>query len=133
MLRTRSINNNVKSSAKKSNNILSDVESKEALRKELENVNTLYVVGLAKDKDGVWSKFRVYYIKDNAFNEVYITGNDAPLHWKAPHKTKNGSWTGGYFESRTIGTDRIFEIVSELGTWLYNNPRKFNYVFLSHE
>ncbi|MCI4409375.1 MAG: hypothetical protein JHC26_09800 [Thermofilum sp.] len=132
MLRTRSISN-VKSSAKKSNSILSDVESKEKLRKELENVNTLYVVGLAKDKDGVWSKFRVYYIKDNTLNEVYITSNDAPLHWVAPHETKSGQWVGGYFESRTIGANRVHEIVSELGSWLYNNPRKFNYVFLSHE
>jgi hypothetical protein len=107
--------------------------NKQELEKELRTIRTIYVVGISKDKDGIWCKFRLYYIKDNTFNEIYITGDDTPLHWKAPHKTKSGRWVSGYFESRTIGIDRAFEIVSELGAWLYDNPRKFNYVFLSHE
>jgi len=107
--------------------------NKEELRKELENVQVLYVCGLAKDKDGIWSKFRLYYLKDNTLNEIYITGNDTPLHWKAPYKAKDGHWKSGHFESKTVGMDRVFEIISELGMWLYNNPRKFSYIFLSHE
>jgi len=107
--------------------------TKEELRKELENVGTLYVVGIGKDKNGIWNRLRVYYIKDGELRQIYFSPDDkdVPPHWKPRKRTKNG-WTGGYFYSNVIGSDRVFEIVYGIGMWLFNDGYKFKDVFLSY-
>jgi hypothetical protein len=111
--------------------------NKEELRKELADKKALFVVGLAKDKDGAWFRFRIYYLKcDSDFpviGEVFITGKELPPYWKEFRQLKNGRWVGGYFENKTKGTDRIYDIIAELGNWLYGNPRKFEYFLLNYE
>lgn len=122
------------------------------LREELREVSTIYVVGIYYSRSGAvqgWTKFRLYYVKDGKLKEIYITpmkkedkisealdGNvptsDYPANWVPPHKTKSGTWVGGYFESRAIGVDRAFQIVYNLGLWLYGDGYRFKYVFLSH-
>ena len=111
--------------------------NKEELRKELENVKALFVVGLDKDKDGAWYRFRIYYLKivDGypVIGEVFPTGKELPPYWKEMKIFRNGKWKGGYFENKTKGTNRIYDIIAELGNWLYGNPTKFEYFLLNYK
>jgi len=108
--------------------------TKEELRKELEDVKTLYVVGIGKDKDGIWSRFRVYYVKDGELKQLYFSPDEKeyPPHWKPRKRTRDDRWTGGYFVSNVIGSDRVFEIVYGIGQWLYGDGNRFRSVFLSY-
>jgi len=111
---------------------------KEELKRELENVKTIYVVGIAKETGanrGVWRKFRLYYIKDGKLEQVWIDPDesDTPPNWVPLHKTKRGDWKGGYFESSALGVNRAFEVVYHLSHWLFGNGYRLEARFLSYE
>ncbi len=93
---------------------------KEDLKKELQDVDTLYLAGVSMTK-GLWSKFNVYYLKNNEIIRVWIDGEDVPGLWVKRHQTKSGAWVGGYFYSSTIGTERVFEITYNISYWLFDD------------
>ena len=107
-------------------------------RKELEDVDTIYVVGVKRGTNpnwdrGIWRKFRAYYVKDGKLEEIWIEGEDHPAVWIPRHKTKSGRWVGGYFEVSSLGENRVFRLVYELGRWLYGDGYRFKAKFLSYE
>jgi len=108
---------------------------KKELKKELKNVDTIYVVGIAKGTNprwdkGIWRKFKLFYIKDGILISIYPE-KEFPPNWVVPHQTKSGNWIGGYFESKTLNMDRVFEIVYNFGKWLFGDGYKFKSIFLS--
>lgn len=105
--------------------------TKEELKKELEGINKLYVVGIKRGSNpkwdkGIWQTFRIFYFKDNEIKEIVINENekDKPTCWNEKKKI---------FESRVLGSDRVFEIIYELGRWLFNDGYKFKGIFLSYD
>lgn len=113
--------------------------TKEELKRELEDVTTLYVVGIHISQNrhwdyGLWRRFSVYYLKDGELKKIWIDPEetDIPCYWVPLHQTKSGSWIGGYFETNVIGSDRVFEIVYDIGQWLFGDGYRFKYNFLSY-
>ncbi len=101
---------------------------REELKKELKDVKILYVVGRKKGTNpnwdrGIWREFNIYYIKDGELKRIYFDENEeCPVYWK---KKK------GCFICRALGTDRVFEIVYDLGFWLFGDGYHFKDVFLN--
>ena len=113
------------------------MKDREYWARELEGVDTIYVVGIKRGTNprwdkGIWRKFRLYYIKDGELREIWIEGDDAPSYWVPRHKTRSGRWVGGYFECGALGMDRTWAIVYELSRWLYGDSYRFRRVFLSY-
>jgi hypothetical protein len=113
---------------------------KEELKEELKDTKVIYVVGIAKGTNpawdrGIWRKFRLYYVKDGELREIWFSAEekDTPPLWVPIRKTKSGKWKGGYFESKVLGMDRAFEIIYQLGRWLFDDGYRFQYKFLSYE
>lgn len=105
--------------------------NKRELQEELKDIKTLYIVGITKGTNprwdrGIWRTFRVYYLKDGELRNIFINSekDDYPSCWN-PKK--------GLFESRVLGMDRVLDIVSSLGEWLFNDPYRFKGVFLSFD
>ncbi|MCD6406688.1 hypothetical protein J7L81_02295, partial [Candidatus Aerophobetes bacterium] len=115
--------------------VINVIYNKEYWKKELENVDKIYVVGIAKGTNphwdrGIWRKFKLYYIKDGELKPIFIEGEDYPTYWIPLHKTKSGKWKGGYFECNALGLSRVDEIVYRLSLWLYGKD-KFKAIFLN--
>jgi len=103
--------------------------TKKELKKELRNIKKLYLVGITQGTNphwdkGIWRTFRVYYIKKNELRQVFINSEekDKPAYWNDKKKV---------FECDALGTDRTFEIVYNLGRWLFDDGYKFKKEFLS--
>ena len=113
---------------------------KEEPKKELEKANyQVYVVGIAQGTNpnwdkGLWRKFSIFYISDGELKKIWFNDRDkeVPPHWVRLHKTKSGNWVGGYFESRALGMDRVFEIVYSLSQWLFGDGYKLKGTFLNY-
>ena len=94
----------------------------------------LYVVGIDKGKGswdrGIWRKFSIYYMKrygnHHELTRIWLGYADCP-HWVKPKP----EFKGGYFEDRVLGMDRVFDIVYNLGIWLFNDGYYFDSEFLS--
>jgi len=101
--------------------------TKEQIKKELENVKELYVVG-----NEAWTKFDVYYVRDGRLVKLWIDSEeeDTPSLWVKRHVTKRGNWVGGYFQNDVIGSNRTYEIGLSIARWLYNEPYKFKVINL---
>ena len=104
--------------------------TKEEYQKELKNIRNLYIVGIKKGTNplwdkGVWRKYRVFYLKKNTLNLFYPEcKKDCPLYWDPK---------AGIFNCRALGTSRVFEIVYNIGRWLYQDGYRFKDNFLSWE
>ena len=90
---------------------------KKDLIKQLENVSTIYVVGITKGTNpnwdkGIWRTFRLFYVRNNQLNQILIEEIDAA---NCPNWNKRKH----LFESRVLGMDRTFEIVYNLSCWLF--------------
>ena len=88
-----------------------DKKEREYWRRELEDVDTIYVVGIAKGTNprwdkGIWRKFRLYYIKNCKLKQIYFEHDVDMPYWIPRHRTKSGKYVGGYFESNALGIDR---------------------------
>jgi hypothetical protein len=103
---------------------------KEDLKRELENVSAIYAVGITKGTNpnwdkGIWRTFRLFYIKDGILNSIIIDEEDAKNcpYWNARKKV---------FESRVLGSNRVFGIVYGLSNWLFGDGYKLKEQFLSY-
>lgn len=101
--------------------------TKEDIIKELENVSTIYVVGITKGTNpnwdkGIWRTFRLFYTDKNN-NMVRIDGNSDIPNW---------NYKKNLFESKALGMDRMFEITYNLSHYLYGNGDKLKHQFLSY-
>jgi hypothetical protein len=101
--------------------------TKEELRKELEGVKELYVVG-----NEAWNSFDVYYVKDGRLVKFWINAEeeDTPNLWIKWHSTRKGNMIGGFFRNDVIGSNRTYEIGLSIARWLYNEPYRFKVVDL---
>jgi len=111
-------------------------KSKEELARELENVKTLYFVGIHYSHGGAvagWTRFRIYYVKDGELEQIYFPSGakEYPPYWVPLHQTRSGRWIGGYFECRIWGVNRCFWIAHCLSRWLYDQDYRFKEKFLS--
>lgn len=105
------------------------MNKKKDLQKQLENVSTIYVVGITRGTNphwdkGIWRTFDLYYIRNNQLERIFIPDEiaDEVGNWK---KNKN------LFESRALGLDRTFEIVYNLSSYLFDDGYKLKARFLS--
>ncbi len=106
--------------------------TKQELQEELAGVKNLYVAGAGMSQ-GVWNRFNVHYIKNGELYKIYIDEPDEGIAcWRERKLNKAGEYKGGYFYSNTIGEDRTFKIVYDLGLWLFQNGYYFKDRFLSY-
>ena len=101
--------------------------TKEELKRELADVQTLYFVGNER-----WTRFDVYYVKGGELVRLWINYDepDVPRMWVKLHYTRSGNYVGGYFETHVVGSDRTYEIMMAIGEWLYGDPYRFKAVNL---
>jgi len=106
---------------------------KDELREELKDVKVLYIVGIHYSRNYGWTRFRVWYAKDGELRQLCISPyeHDVPATWVPLGRTSSGELKGGYFQSYAVGMDRVFEIVYDVGWWLYGNGYRFCGVFLN--
>lgn len=106
--------------------------NKAECQRELEDVSTLYVVGIKRSKTtlkdgdrGQWRKFKVYYLKDGELALLTVDSGVVAPNWNPLHETRSGNLIGRYFESKIQGINRPEHIVKYIGQWLYEDPNRF--------